>query len=345
MQYKIILVLLFFITSINAQIKVTEIATLPTSVSNNAVCEGFIDNTSYVFSFAGIDSTKLYSGIHLKSYRYNTKTKKTIRIPNLPDHRGKIACAASRIDSIIYISGGYHVYKDHSEVSSNKMHRYDITNNIFLEDAKNIPIATDDHVQAIWQNKLLYLITGWSNKTNIPNVQIYNPKLDIWLTGTATPNQSNYKSFGASGTIVGNTIYYFGGATSDKGFAIQNQLRIGKINPKNPTEIDWSISTPNKQINGYRMACIVIKNKIHWIGGSNNTYNYNGIAYDKTGGVPTNNRDLYTCNNKINFKSSFVKELPMDLRGIAKTNRKVAFLLGGMLANQTVSNKIWKLEW
>jgi len=42
------------------------------------------------------------------------------------------------------------------------------------------------------------------------------------------------------------------------------------------------------------MACTTINKEIHWIGGSNTTYNFNGIAYNKTGGVATNNRDLYT---------------------------------------------------
>ncbi len=121
----------FFICVTNAQIKVTKVATLPIKVTNNAVCEGFIDSKPYLFSFAGIDSTKKYSGIHLKSFRYNIETKKTVQIPDLPDSRGKIACAANRIDNIIYISGGYHVYKDGHEVSSNKMHRYDIKNNVF----------------------------------------------------------------------------------------------------------------------------------------------------------------------------------------------------------------------
>jgi hypothetical protein len=340
----IILIILLSLFQVNiAQIKVTQVATLPIKVTNNAVCEGFIDDKPYLYSFAGIDSTKLYSGIHLKSFRYNIETKKSIRIADLPDSRGKIACAANRIDNIIYISGGYHVYKDHHEVSSNKMHRYDIKNNVFLKDAVNIPIATDDHVQAVWNNKLIYIITGWSDKKNIPNVQIYNPKEDIWLIGTSTTNTSNYKSFGASGTIVGNTIYYFGGATSDKGFAIQNQLRIGKINPKNPTEIQWSIQETNHV--GYRMACTTVKNEIHWLGGSDVTYNFNGIAYSNKKGVPTNNRDLSLCTKSLTFKENKKYQIPMDLRGIADIKPRVKYVVGGMLNNQNVSNVIYKLEY
>lgn len=105
-----ILIFLFCYTT-NAQVTITEISTLPERISNNAVCEGFIDGTPYIFSFGGIDSTKLYTGIHLKSFRYNTLTGKTIQIPDLPDTLGKIAMAASRIGNIIYIAGGYHVLK------------------------------------------------------------------------------------------------------------------------------------------------------------------------------------------------------------------------------------------
>ncbi len=343
MRFKLFIFFTFLIHVTIAQLRVTKVGELPIKVTNNAVCEGFIEGKAYLFSFAGIDSTKIYSGIHLQSFRYNMETKETIQIPDLPDTRGKIACAANRIDSIIYISGGYHVYKDGHEVSSNKMHRYNINKNIFLEDAAPIPIATDDHVQAVWKNKLIYIISGWSNTKNIANVQIYNPKTNTWLKGTSTPNTDNYKSFGASGTIVGNTIYYFGGATSEKGFAIQNQLRIGKINPENPTEIKWSILHAN--FNGYRMACTQIDNEVHWIGGSNTTYNFDGIAYDKSGGVPTNNRDLFMTVDTVKFLKKHVAEIPMDLRGVAQIKSNLKYIAGGMLAKQKVTGNIYKLEW
>jgi len=323
---------------------VTEVGTLPEAVSNNAVTEGFIGRTPYLFSFGGIDNTKLNSGIHLRSYRYNINTNTAEQIPDLPDTMGKIAAAASRIDNIIYISGGYYVFPDTSETSSNKMHRYDIENNVFLTDGTDIPVATDDHVQAVWRNKLIYLITGWSNTANIPDVQIYDPIENIWLTGTSVP-EDDYRSFGASGTIIGDTIYYFGGATSNQGFGIQNQLRIGKINPENPTDITWSIQTPNTNINGYRMAATSINGRLHWLGGSTNTYNYNGVAYNSGQGVPPAGRDLYTATDVIQWNTIINPAIPMDLRGVGSTDETTKYLIGGMSSNQTVSNKVYRLNW
>ena len=175
--------------------EVTEVGTLPEPVSNNAVCKGFVNDTPFVYSFSGIDTTKIYSGIHLKSFRFNTVTGQVIQLPDLPDAMGKIAAGASRIDNVIYIIGGYHVFSNGAETSSSKVHRFDIASNSFLADGTDIPVSIDDHVQAVWRDSLIYVITGWSNTGNVPDVQIYDPVSDSWLAGTSTPNTHDYKSF------------------------------------------------------------------------------------------------------------------------------------------------------
>lgn len=318
----------------------------PEAVSNNAVCEGFIADTAYVYTFGGIDSTKRYNGIHLRSYRYNTLNDTWQQIPPLPDTRGKIACAASRIGTRIYIVGGYYVSADGSEESSNKVHRYDIATNTFLPDGAPLPIPIDDHVQVVWRDSLLYVVTGWSNTATIPNVQIYNPRLDTWTAGTPVPTTHAYKSFGASGAIIGDTIYYFGGAASQSGFPIQPVLRRGIINPDNPAQIWWSDTTIAAHINGYRMAATTVGHAVHWLGGSAVTYNYDGIAYNGSGGVPPANRVFSLHNNNWgNWRLDSVQHLPMDLRGIATTNDTVRYLVGGMHENQMVSNTTYRLVW
>lgn len=318
--------------------------TLPEAVSNNAVCEGLVDNVPFVYSFGGVDRTKVYSGIHLKSFRFNSLSGKTERIPDLPDTLGKVAAGASLVKDKIYIIGGYHVFSNGSELSSNKVHRYDPQNNSYLSDGKSIPVAIDDHVQAVWRDSLIYVITGWSDKANVPTVQIYNPASDSWMEGTSTPDNHQYKSFGASGVIRGDTIFYFGGASMGKNFPIQNQLRIGIINPESPAEIEWSVRVPDEQISGYRMASVLVNRQVHWLGGSEVTYNYNGIAYNKSGGVPPAERVLILDTNS-ELTSMKIPGLPMDLRGIASVSGSVKYLAGGMLANQEITDKVFRLEW
>ena len=316
---------------------------LPQPVTNNAVSEGFIDGKPFVYSFGGLDSTKLYKGIHLRSYRLDVLKNQWEQIVDLPDTLGKIASAASRINDTIYIIGGYHVFSDGSERSSAKVHRYDIINNRFLNDGAAIPVAIDDQVQAVWRNSLIYVITGWSDKENVPNVQIYDPVKNSWTAGTPVPNDHVYKSFGASGTIIGDTIYYFGGASMGKHYPIQNIFRKGVVNDDDPRQIKWSHQILDSSLVGYRMGVTSVKKMPHWIGGSDRTYNYNAIAYDGSSGVKPLNRDLYY--EKGVLKRDFSNKFPMDLRGIAQIEDSVKIIVGGINEDQQVSNRVYKIVW
>lgn len=346
--YIISLFLLLLVSEIFAQLIITEVGALPEAVTNNAVCEGFVDGVPYLFSFAGLDENKNSSGTHLRSFRYNIETGISEQIADLPGGQGLLATGASRIGNIIYIVGGYTVNSNGSEVSSRKVRRYDIDNNEFLSDAADLLVATDDHVQAVWRDSLIYVISGWSNNGNIRSTQIYDPTTDSWTAGTSLPNDNNFKSFGASGTIIGDKIFYFGGARSTGNFPIQNYLRVGEIDHQNPSNIEWSISQPDPTINGYRMAATSVDEEVHWVGGSNVTYNYDGIAYNGSGGVPTANQDVTLIDgfsDVIFYREMYDAEIPMDLRGIENVADSIQYIAGGMLANQQVSDKVFKLEW
>jgi hypothetical protein len=92
------------------------------------------------------------------------------------------------------------------------------------------------------------------------------------------------------------------------------------------------------------MAALYKEDKLHWIGGSNTTYNYNGIAYNGTGGVPPSNRIVSSPTGEIIWDSFYASEIPMDLRGIADINETTAYIMGGMIEDQEVTNKIYKIE-
>ena len=72
----------------------------------------------YGDSFGGIDSSKIWSGIHLRSFRYNTQADTWETIPALPDTMGKIAAGASTIKNKIYISENDYSYKKNSSKTS-----------------------------------------------------------------------------------------------------------------------------------------------------------------------------------------------------------------------------------
>lgn len=322
--------------------ELSPMAPMPEPVTNNAVIEGFAGGVPYIYSFGGLDSSKVYSGIHLRSYRYNTLTNTWDTLAPLPDTLGKIAAAASRVKDKIYIIGGYHVYANGGEASSNKVHIFDPAINSYLPDGANIPIAIDDQVQAVWRDSLIYVITGWSNTANVNAVQIYNPSNDTWQTGTNVSNNNIYKSFGASGAIVGDTIYYFGGASMAGSFNVQFYFRRGIINPNNPRQIAWA-NFSWMGMRGYRMAATTALGQVFWLGGSDVTYNYNGIAYNGSGGVSPIGRSLSYDRRGHLFDVEYGYPLPMDLRGIGAVSDTVKYLAGGMQSNQTVTDQTWRL--
>ena len=347
---RLLIIFISFIATVNAnaQIQWEELSPMPERVTNNAVTAATVNAVLYVYSFSGLDSTKACGNNHLRSFRYNTETDIWETIAPLPDDLGgKIAAGASTIKNKIYIIGGYHVSNSCGEISSAKTHIYDPEANAYLADGAPIPVAIDDQVQDVWRDSLLYVVTGWSNNTNVVDVQIYNPSTDEWLEGTPIPNSADWRVFGGAGMIIGDTIYYIGGATYTCTFANcfppTTFFRRGIINPNNPTEITWE-GSENPAAQGYRMGATTFNGKGVWIGGSDITYNFDGIDYNGSGGVAPLGRVTFLdpANDALMQFSNQIPKI-MDLRGVAKISENEVIICGGMEEGQSVTNKVFKI--
>ena len=94
------------------------------------------------------------------------------------------------VDDVAYVIGGYHVFADITvRAQFGPGTSVGSGHETWLTDGAPIPIPIDDHVQAVWRDSLIYVITGWSNNTNVAAVQIYDPALDQWSVGTPGPEQ------------------------------------------------------------------------------------------------------------------------------------------------------------
>lgn len=322
----------------------TELSPMPFKTSNNAVCEAVINGNEFVYSFAGIDSTKVYSGIHNRSFKYDVSANNWTEIAPLPDSMTKIAAGASFVNGKIYIIGGYSVFANSNEVSSNRVHIYNPATDSYEADGAPIPTPIDDHVQCVYKDSLIFVVTGWSNTANFPNVQIYDPSLDQWQNGTFVPTTFQYTAFGASGYIVGDTLYYHGGAAGGS-FAARKFIRKGYIDPNDPTNITWELMGEAPGEAGYRAACSGTNDRVFWLGGSPTSYNYNGIAYNGSGGVNPSARILhFNPTDSTYLDETSQPYAVMDLRGIAKLNNNRWIICGGMDTNQVVSNRTFLLQ-
>lgn len=322
----------------------TEMRSMPFATSNNTVCEAVVGGNEYMYSFGGIGAGKTYADIHSRSFKYTVSSDTWTEIDPLPDTESKIASGASFVKGKVYILGGYHVYSNGSEVSSNKVHIYNPQTDAYEADGVPIPVPIDDHVQCVYKDSLIVVVTGWSNTGNVPNVQIYNPSLNSWQVGTSVPNTLSYIAFGASGYIVGDTIYYHGGATGGS-FNAQRFLRKGLINPSNPIDITWFPKEDAPGVSGYRSACSGNESTVFWLGGSSVSYNYNGIAYNGSGGVAPSARVLHLNSDLNLFTDETAQPFGvMDLRGIAKFSGNRWMICGGMDSTQTVTARTFLLE-
>lgn len=323
----------------------TVLDTMPTKISNNAVTDAEIGGEKYVFSFGGIDTTKIYSGINQRAFKYRVGTDTWTEIGPLPSTLTNIAAGASTVKNKIYILGGYHVNANNSEISSNEVIIYNPSTDLYESNGTVIPTAIDDHVQCVWRDSLIFVITGWSNSGNVPKVQIYNPELDNWQVGTETPNTHDFKAFGASGTIVGDTIYYFGGAKSSGGFGAVKRLRKGIVDQNNPTNITWTLEEDGPN-NGYRAACVNHGNNVFWIGGSGVSYNFDGIAYNGSGGVtPLTQVMRYQTYYHDWYAGNSAPYSVMDMRGVAQVSATSWIICGGMDESQKVTNRTFLLTY
>jgi len=323
----------------------TELDTMPFRTSNNAVCEAIVNGEEFVYSFGGIDTSKHYSGIHQRSFKYTVASDTWTEIAPLSDTLGKIAKGASFVNGKIYILGGYHVLSNGNELSSDRVHIYNPLTDSYEANGAPIPIPIDDHVQAVYNDSLIFVVTGWSNTANRQEVQIYDTYLNQWQEGTPVPNDNFFKAFGASGTIIGDTIYYHGGVSGSFAFVARTFMRRGYINPNDPTDITWEQLADAPGDAGYRSACSSAGNTAFWIGGAPTAYNYNGIAYDGSGGVDPSARILHFSLFDYQFNDEVSEPYGvMDLRGIAKLSNNRWIICGGMDTNQVVSNRTFLLE-
>ena len=341
MKFISVLLVCLIATCLTAQdIRLEPLADLPMRTSNNAVVEGFANGKAYIYSFGGIDETKDHSGIHLRSFRLDVENNVWEELAPLPDDRGKIASSASRVGNIIYIIGGYHVAANGTEKSSSKVHRFDITTNTYLTDGADIPTAIDDQVQVV-RGDLIYVVTGWSDNRNVPFVQVYNTVTDTWDRANFLPNNENYLVFGASGTIVKDTIFYYGGAG---GFVFNPSaiLRKGVISADDPLRIEWSIISPMGTPTSYRTASSNFSGQPYWFGGSEGSYNFDGIAYNGSGGVDPAGT-IQKLDTETGLWQTWEVDLPMDLRSVGELSAREKVIVGGMTSGQEVSNQVWKV--
>ncbi len=318
-------------------------APLPAAVSNNAVASVKVGRRHYVVSFNGLAKGKTHADALASTYVYDSRSKSWSEAGPVPGGAGRLASVAASANGRVYVFGGYTVDEDGSEASSPWTHMFDPRKRVFEERAP-IPVPVDDAVAVTFDDRYVYLVSGWHDLGNVNLVQRYDTRKDAWVQATPIPGPP---VFGHAGGIVGNTIVYCDGVTIEsfadrpREFVAAPDCFLGIIDDQDGRRIDWRSVDYHPGLPRYRMAAAGVPavNGVLFIGGSENAYNYNGIGYNGQPSEPAQGALLFDIDTQGWQVLEFEGDATMDHRGLVPFKGQW-LTVGGMTTDQRVTDRV-----
>jgi hypothetical protein len=322
-------------------------APLPAPVSNNAVASVKAGRREYVVSFNGLGEGKTHDDTLASTYVYDSRSKSWSEADPVPGNAGRLASVAAAADGLAYVFGGYTVAGDGAESSTPWTHAFNPRKRTFEERAP-MPVPVDDAVAVTFDDRYIYLISGWHDLGNVNLVQRYDTRKDAWVQATPLPGPP---VFGHAGGIVGNTIVYCDGVAVEvhddrpRDFVAVPDCYLGIIDDEDGRRIDWRSVDYHPGLPRYRMAAAGVAevNGVLFVGGSENPYNYNGIGYDGQPSEPAADALLFDIDTQSWRVLGFEGESTMDHRGLVPFKGQW-LTVGGMAADQRVTNRVTAYE-
>jgi hypothetical protein len=330
-----------------ALIQETSVPALPVAVSNNAVAAVKRGRREYVVSFNGLAAGKTHADTLATTLVFDSRSKRWSLADPVPGDVGRLASVAAPADKLVYVFGGYTVDEDGSEVSTPWTHAFDPRKGLF-EERSPMPVAVDDAVAVTFDDRFIYLVSGWHDLGNVNLVQRYDTREDVWVQATPIPGPP---VFGHAGGIVGNTIVYCDGVAVEphgdrpRDFVAVPDCFLGIIDDADGRRIDWRSVDYHPGLPRYRMAAAGIPkvNGVLFVGGSENPYNYDGIGYDKQPSEPAQGALLFDIDSQSWEVLEFDGAPTMDHRGLVPFKGKW-LTVGGMAADQRVTDRVVSYE-
>jgi N-acetylneuraminic acid mutarotase len=320
---------------------------LPQPVTNNAVAllpdgQGF-----QLYSALGLEAGKTERDTSSKAFHYSSHTGYWKRLQPVPGPGGRLAASAVVVDGQAYVFGGYTVARDGSEKSTPSVYRLDHEAGqwqLFTD----MPVPVEDSVVLVYQDRYVYLVSGWHDLGNVNLVQVLDTRSGQWSQATPYPGAP---VFGHSGGIADDRFIIcdgvrieYTGDDSPRRFLPATECWQGKIAADNYRRIDWRAVDSHPGQSRYRMAAGGDdQGRVFFAGGSVNPYNFNGIGYD---GVPSRPEDevfsydfeatAWQCHGSLPVAT-------MDHRGLPWRDGWF-YIIGGMRNAQRVSAEVFKFK-
>lgn len=325
---------------------VTEVAdfALPDAISNNPVAVAEGPDGSTIFSFNGLQSGKTWKDTSSAAYACIVAKQECKTIASVPVKEGRLASAAVTVAGKIYIFGGYTVAENDDEVSTPEVFAFDPQTGRYQAKA-DMPTPVDDMVAVPYQNRYIYLISGWHDEGNVSLVQLYDTQFDTWSEATEFPGKP---VFGHAGGLANNSMIIADGvAVADelvdgkRKFVAAKLTWRGDIDPGDPRRITWRRVDDHAGPARYRMAAVGDngRGQVIFAGGGDNPYNYDGVGYDGVPAKPSGGYFAYDLKTDQWQELGRLAEPSMDHRSLVKSG-EYYYIVGGMDEELEVLNRI-----
>lgn len=321
---------------------------LPEPVSNQLVMQTTVRGKSYLVSFAGLGADKTAASSHNKAWQLtegNAMWQPVAAVPNQARKSGRLAATGLAMANNFFIFSGYSVAADGAETTLTDSYRFSPITQTYTK-LPDMPVPVDDSLAMSYQDRYIYLVSGWHNDGNVNLVQVFDNFSQKWQQATPFPGTP---VFGLAGAAVGNQLLVCDGvklnyAAGKRSYAMENNCYLGTIDAKSALKINWQPIAPHGQPARYRQSAIAVtlndEPMIAFIGGSENPYNYNGIGYNGTASEPSAAVYVYALQQQKWLKAEPTTAV-MDLRSLVSIKGEI-YSVGGMTAGQNVTPQLIK---
>ncbi len=331
------LILLSSLSAFAQTIQTESLPPLEQAVSNNAVALVSTGQGNYLYSFLGLGSGKTWQDISSAGFVLNPGAGTWTELTPVPGTAGRLAASAVSLAGAAWLFGGYTVAADGSERSTAAVYRIR-PGESQLQWVTDMPVPVEDSVVLAYQDRYVYLVSGWHDLGNVNLVQVFDTKTGDWAQATPWPGAP---VFGHAGGINEGRLIVCDGVRiqypaddSPREFLPSDECWLGKIDSQNHRRINWRKLPPHPGAARYRMAATGDNNKlVLFAGGSVNPYNFNGIGYNGIAAETEDSVFSYSFESNGWQTHGHLPKGTMDHRGLPFSGGWY-YLIGGMRAEQ-----------
>ncbi|HAW93877.1 MULTISPECIES: Kelch repeat-containing protein [unclassified Arsukibacterium] len=318
---------------------------LPEPVSNNSAASTTVRGKTYIVSALGIGPGKQSNDLHNKVWMHTLGEFGWSELPTVPSQQrltGRAGASMVALNNNFFLFGGFTLNPDGSKQTAADSYRLDPVTQRYTR-INDMPVPVDDAVALPYQNRYIYLASGWSDHGNVNLMQLFDNFTQRWSQATPYPGKP---VSGLAGGIVGNTLLLCDGvaveypAAKPRTFVMEPACWQGIIDTK-PNEIAWQ-QIPHPTGNPrFRMAATGTElngeQVIVFVGGSQTPYIFNAINFQGRPVTPSSEVWVYSVTRQ-QWRTAAQSSAIMDSRTLLDIEGTL-YTLGGMIADQQVTNK------